>query len=238
MTANSVVRARIDEQTKNEAAAVLKAMGLTVSDAFRLMMVRIAKEKALPFEPLVPNEETIEAMKAALSPLFTPAGVIAIASFQRGPPGRMRGFDDHAQELAAGKWGKGPFRPREVREPDRFRHRSHDCRGCGVGAADRNIGAAVGSAGHPAKARVDAGTARQEAPHHRGDLAELGARAGPDQSRPAGVVVGSRQAPRAGAARPRRTSAKGGLTAPVSPRLAENRRVRGRMTRPRVIPAP
>jgi DNA-damage-inducible protein J len=39
MTANSVVRARIDEQIKNEAAAVLKAMGLTVSDAFRLMMV-------------------------------------------------------------------------------------------------------------------------------------------------------------------------------------------------------
>jgi DNA-damage-inducible protein J len=65
MPANSVVRARIDEATKIEAAAVLKAMGLTVSDAFRLMMVKIAKEKALPFEPLVPNEETIEAMKAA-----------------------------------------------------------------------------------------------------------------------------------------------------------------------------
>ena len=65
MTANAVVRARIDEQTKTEAAAVLKAMGLTVSDAFRLMLVRIAREKALPFEPLVPNEETIEAMKAA-----------------------------------------------------------------------------------------------------------------------------------------------------------------------------
>jgi len=65
MTANSVVRARIDEQTKNEAAAVLKAMGLTVSDAFRLMMVKIAKEKALPFEPLIPNDETIEAMRAA-----------------------------------------------------------------------------------------------------------------------------------------------------------------------------
>ena len=65
MTANSVVRARIDESIKNEAAAVLAAMGLTVSDAFRLMMIKIAKEKALPFEPLVPNEETIEAMKAA-----------------------------------------------------------------------------------------------------------------------------------------------------------------------------
>ncbi|MGH7089238.1 MAG: type II toxin-antitoxin system RelB/DinJ family antitoxin [Stellaceae bacterium] len=65
MPANAVVRARIDERTKTEATAVLKAMGLTVSDAFRLMMVRIAREKALPFEPLVPNEETIEAMKAA-----------------------------------------------------------------------------------------------------------------------------------------------------------------------------
>jgi DNA-damage-inducible protein J len=65
MRTNSVVRARIDEAIKNEASAVLKAMGLTVSDAFRLLMVKIAKEKALPFEPLVPNEETIEAMKAA-----------------------------------------------------------------------------------------------------------------------------------------------------------------------------
>ncbi len=65
MSENTVVRARINARIKNEAAAVLGAMGLTVSDAFRLMMVRIAKEKALPFEPLVPNDETIEAMKAA-----------------------------------------------------------------------------------------------------------------------------------------------------------------------------
>jgi len=65
MTENAVVRARINERIKREAAAVLGAMGLTVSDAFRLMMVRIAKEKALPFEPLVPNAETIKAMKAA-----------------------------------------------------------------------------------------------------------------------------------------------------------------------------
>lgn len=36
-----------------------------MSDAFRLMMVRIATDKALPFEPLVPNAETVEAMKAA-----------------------------------------------------------------------------------------------------------------------------------------------------------------------------
>lgn len=62
---STVVRARIDEKVKEEATAVLGAIGLTVSDAFRLMMVRIAAEKRLPFDPLVPNEETIEAMKAA-----------------------------------------------------------------------------------------------------------------------------------------------------------------------------
>ena len=61
----TVVRARIDEKTKEEAAAVLATIGLTVSDAFRLMMVRIAQEKALPFEPLVPNRRTIAAMKEA-----------------------------------------------------------------------------------------------------------------------------------------------------------------------------
>ena len=65
MTENAVVRARIDERTKQEAAAVLKTIGLTVSDAFRLLLVRVAAEKALPFDPLVPNAETIEAMKAA-----------------------------------------------------------------------------------------------------------------------------------------------------------------------------
>lgn len=65
MPENAVVRARIDEHIKSEAAAVLKAMGLTLSDAFRMLLVRVAKEKALPFEPLTPNAETIEAMKAA-----------------------------------------------------------------------------------------------------------------------------------------------------------------------------
>jgi DNA-damage-inducible protein J len=65
MTENAVVRARIDEATKSEAAAVLAAMGLSLSDAFRLLLKRVAAEKALPFDPLVPNAETVEAMKAA-----------------------------------------------------------------------------------------------------------------------------------------------------------------------------
>src|SRR5215831_17753659 len=65
MTASSVVRARIDERTKRQAAAALKKIGLTMSDAFRLLLVRVAKEKVLPFEPLNPNAETVAAMKAA-----------------------------------------------------------------------------------------------------------------------------------------------------------------------------
>jgi len=65
MAANAVVRARIDEKIKQEAAVVLESMGLTISDAFRLLLTRIATEKALPFEPLVPNTKTLNAMKAA-----------------------------------------------------------------------------------------------------------------------------------------------------------------------------
>lgn len=66
MSANAVVRARINEEIKNEAVVVLASMGLTVSDAFRMMLTRVAVEKALPFDPLVPNAETLAAMRDAL----------------------------------------------------------------------------------------------------------------------------------------------------------------------------
>jgi DNA-damage-inducible protein J len=65
MPANSVIRARIDQDIKEEASLVLAAMGLTVSDALRLLMVRIAQDKILPFSTLAPNSETIAAIKAA-----------------------------------------------------------------------------------------------------------------------------------------------------------------------------
>jgi DNA-damage-inducible protein J len=64
MPANAVVRARIDEKVKVRAAAVLETMGLTVSDAFRLLLVKIAAEQKLPFEIHTPNAETIAAMQA------------------------------------------------------------------------------------------------------------------------------------------------------------------------------
>ena len=65
MAANQLVQTRIDGKVKAEASAVLAAMGLTVSDAVRLLLTRVAREKALPFEPLVPNETTIQAMRDA-----------------------------------------------------------------------------------------------------------------------------------------------------------------------------
>ena len=65
MAANQLVQTRIDGAIKEEAAAVLAAMGLTVSDAVRLMLTKVAHEGALPFDPLIPNATTISAMKAA-----------------------------------------------------------------------------------------------------------------------------------------------------------------------------
>jgi len=65
MPANAVVRARIDEKVKVQAAAVLETMGLTVSDAFRLLLIKVAAERKLPFEIHAPNEETVAAMRAA-----------------------------------------------------------------------------------------------------------------------------------------------------------------------------
>lgn len=65
MVANALVQARVDATIKMEAAAVLATIGLTVSDAVRLMLIRVAQEKALPFEPLIPNAATIAAMEEA-----------------------------------------------------------------------------------------------------------------------------------------------------------------------------
>lgn len=57
------VRARIDDDLKNEATAVLEAIGLTVSDVIRMLLTRVAKEKALPIELIIPNAKTIAAME-------------------------------------------------------------------------------------------------------------------------------------------------------------------------------
>lgn len=63
MSADATVRARIDGQVKDQATAVLAEMGLSVSDAIRIMLMRIAAEHALPFEVRVPNAVTEAALR-------------------------------------------------------------------------------------------------------------------------------------------------------------------------------
>ena len=63
MATDTVVRACIDGLVKEEATDVLGKMGLSVSDAIRMLMIRIAREKALPFDVRIPNEETRAAMR-------------------------------------------------------------------------------------------------------------------------------------------------------------------------------
>jgi len=61
----TMVHIRIDQATKQQAAKTLAAMGVSVSDAVRMLLVRVAAEKALPFEVKVPNATTVKAMRAA-----------------------------------------------------------------------------------------------------------------------------------------------------------------------------
>lgn len=63
MSADAVVRARIDSDTKGRATEVLHDMRLSVSDAIRLLLLRVADEKRLPFAVQVPNATTLRAMK-------------------------------------------------------------------------------------------------------------------------------------------------------------------------------
>jgi DNA-damage-inducible protein J len=62
MSTDTVIRARIETATKRRAAAALAAMGLSISDAIRLLMVRIAEEQRFPFDVKVPNAATRKAI--------------------------------------------------------------------------------------------------------------------------------------------------------------------------------
>ena len=65
MNPTTMVHVRVDEHIKEQAAEALAAMGLSVSDAVRVLLTRIAAEKALPFALKVPNATTIAAMQEA-----------------------------------------------------------------------------------------------------------------------------------------------------------------------------
>lgn len=63
MAALSMVHVRIEEDVKIQATEALAAMGLSVSDAVRVFLKRVAEEKAIPFEVRVPNAETVSAIQ-------------------------------------------------------------------------------------------------------------------------------------------------------------------------------
>lgn len=62
MAESAIVRARIDENVKARATAALEAMGLSVSDAIRLLLISVAEEQRLPFDVKVPNKATRQAL--------------------------------------------------------------------------------------------------------------------------------------------------------------------------------
>lgn len=61
----TMVHIRLDEKLKKKATKALEAMGLSLSDAVRVLLTRVAAEQALPFELHVPNAKTRAAMKEA-----------------------------------------------------------------------------------------------------------------------------------------------------------------------------
>ena len=63
MPSDAVVRARIDADTKAEATEALAAMGLSISDYIRMALVRVARDKAVPFPVQVPNALTVETLR-------------------------------------------------------------------------------------------------------------------------------------------------------------------------------
>ena len=83
--ADTYVRARIDTQTKQRAADALEAMGLSLSDAIRLLMVRVADERKLPFTVKAPSRTTRQ----------------AIAELEAGKGKRFASVDDLMADLHA-----------------------------------------------------------------------------------------------------------------------------------------
>ena len=65
MTATTTIEVQMDEQINADAMQTLAAMGMTASDAVRLLLTRVALEKTMPFDVRIPNETTLAAMREA-----------------------------------------------------------------------------------------------------------------------------------------------------------------------------
>jgi DNA-damage-inducible protein J len=83
MPTADIVRARVDTATKKEASEILDSMGITMSDAIRMMLVQVVAQKALPFDVRVPNAATRDAIEAS----------------RRGDTSRFSSIDDLMDDL-------------------------------------------------------------------------------------------------------------------------------------------
>jgi DNA-damage-inducible protein J len=65
MAQSTMLHVRVDEEIKTQASEALAAMGLSVSDAVRILLKRVVNDQAFPLELKVPNSQTREAMEEA-----------------------------------------------------------------------------------------------------------------------------------------------------------------------------
>lgn len=65
MAATAMVHVRVDEQIKTQATETLAAMGLSLSDAVRVFLMRVVADQQMPFALKAPNAETRAAMAEA-----------------------------------------------------------------------------------------------------------------------------------------------------------------------------
>ncbi len=66
MTAHTkMIHVRVDDDLREEASAVLESFGMSMSDAVRIFLHRVAATQGFPLELKVPNEETKAALEEA-----------------------------------------------------------------------------------------------------------------------------------------------------------------------------
>lgn len=70
MAATAIVQARLEPGVKAEATRILAEIGMTPTEAVRLLFKRVVAEQAFPMELLVPNAVTIAAMEEENLPSF------------------------------------------------------------------------------------------------------------------------------------------------------------------------
>jgi DNA-damage-inducible protein J len=65
MAHSSMLHVRVDDDIKSQASEALASMGLSVSDAVRILLKRVVNDQAFPLELKVPNAQTRLAIEEA-----------------------------------------------------------------------------------------------------------------------------------------------------------------------------